>query len=233
MRPPTPTRHNLHALEDRIALAERGHHVLERRRDGLVFEFLDLLDQYLAARRDLHDRFERAAFLAARIRALEGDVALDGVARARSVHPELTVTRRSLLGVAIPQFEATGVRTTLSTRGYGLLGTDPSVDVLVDAYEAVVEGVVAVAELETAALLLVDVIETTGRRVKALEYSVLPRLRRNADRIRRRLDERDMEERVRQKWFKETQERRRLHADPPGGRVRPRRSKARDEDTDQ
>ncbi|WP_227131100.1 V-type ATP synthase subunit D [Halorubellus salinus] len=229
-RKTTPTRHNLHAIEDRIELAERGHHVLERKRDGLVLEFLDLLDEYQDAQRELQSRFERAQSLFDRVRALEGQVVIDGLVRARSVHPEITTSRKPILGVALPQFEATGVRTDLAHHGYGLLGMSPVVDELVDAYEALVEQLVAFAELETAALLLVDVIETTQRRVRALEHAVIPRLQHDAERIRRRLDERAQEERVRQKWFKEKQERRRIHADPPGGRVRPHRNGRSDED---
>lgn len=230
MRTPTPTRHNLHSLTDRIELAERGHHVLKRKRDGLVLEFVDLLDQYQDARRELETRFERAELLFDRVCALEGQIALEGIARARSVHPELATSQKTILGVALPQIEATGVRTGLAHHGYGILGTSSVVDELVDAYEALVEQLVAFAELEMAGLLLVDVIETTQRRVNALEHVMLPRLRRDADRIRRRLEERAQEERVRQKWFKEKQERRRIHADPPGGRVRPRARRRGDED---
>ena len=40
-----PTRKNLMAIEDRIELSERGHDTLEQKRDGLIMEFMDILDQ--------------------------------------------------------------------------------------------------------------------------------------------------------------------------------------------
>ena len=40
-----PTRKNLMAINDRIELSERGHDTLEKKRDGLIMEFMDILDQ--------------------------------------------------------------------------------------------------------------------------------------------------------------------------------------------
>jgi V/A-type H+-transporting ATPase subunit D len=39
-----PTRKNLMEIEDRIDLSERGHDTLEQKRDGLIMEFMDILE---------------------------------------------------------------------------------------------------------------------------------------------------------------------------------------------
>ncbi|MFB6183265.1 MAG: V-type ATP synthase subunit D, partial [Haloarculaceae archaeon] len=47
-----PTRKNLMQIEDRIELSERGHDTLEKKRDGLIMEFMDILDQAQDVRSD-------------------------------------------------------------------------------------------------------------------------------------------------------------------------------------
>ena len=55
-----PTRKNLMAIEDRIELSERGHDTLEKKRDGLIMEFMDILDQARDVRSNLDDNYEHA-----------------------------------------------------------------------------------------------------------------------------------------------------------------------------
>ena len=55
-----PTRKNLMAIEDRIELSEQGHDTLEKKRDGLIMEFMDIFDQAQDVRSDLDGNYERA-----------------------------------------------------------------------------------------------------------------------------------------------------------------------------
>ena len=77
-----PTRKNLMAIEDRIELSERGHDTLEKKRDGLIMEFMDILDQAQDVRSDLDDSYERAQRNINMARAMEGDGAGRGAAAA-------------------------------------------------------------------------------------------------------------------------------------------------------
>jgi len=76
-----PTRKNLMAIEDRIELSERGHDTLEKKRDGLIMEFMDILDQAQDVRSDLDENYERAQRNIDMARAMEGDVAVRGPPR--------------------------------------------------------------------------------------------------------------------------------------------------------
>jgi V/A-type H+-transporting ATPase subunit D len=53
-----PTRKNLMAIEDRIDLSERGHDTLEKKRDGLIMEFMDILDQAQDVRENFEDSYK-------------------------------------------------------------------------------------------------------------------------------------------------------------------------------
>ncbi|MFQ3295913.1 MAG: V/A-type H+-transporting ATPase subunit D, partial [Natrialbaceae archaeon] len=70
-----PTRKNLMEIEDRIELSERGHSTLEKKRDGLIMEFMDILDQAQDIRANMSDQYETAQQTIDMARAMEGDIA--------------------------------------------------------------------------------------------------------------------------------------------------------------
>jgi V/A-type H+-transporting ATPase subunit D len=93
-----PTRKNLMAIEDRIELSERGHDTLEQKRDGLIMEFMDILDQAQDVRSDLSEDYETAQRKLNMARAMEGDVAVRGAAAALKEHPEITIQSKNIMG---------------------------------------------------------------------------------------------------------------------------------------
>ncbi len=197
-----PTRKNLMAIEDRIELSERGHDTLEKKRDGLIMEFMDILDQAQDVRSDLDDNYERAQRNINMARAMEGDVAVRGAAAALKEHPEITSQSKNIMGVVVPQIESTKVKKSLDQRGYGLVGTSARIDEAADAYEELLETVILAAEVETAMKKMLDEIEKTKRRVNALEFKLLPDLYEAQEYIEQKLEEQEREEIFRMKKIK-------------------------------
>ncbi len=201
-----PTRKNLMAIEDRIELSERGHDTLEKKRDGLIMEFMDILDQAQDVRSDLDDNYERAQQNINMARAMEGDVAVRGAAAALKEHPEITTQSKNIMGVVVPQIESTKVRKSLDQRGYGLVGTSARIDEAADAYEELLETVILAAEVETAMKKMLEEIEKTKRRVNALEFKLLPELHDAQEYIEQKLEEQEREEIFRMKKIKAKKE---------------------------
>jgi len=201
-----PTRKNLMAIEDRIELSERGHDTLEKKRDGLIMEFMDILDQAQDVRSDLEDTYDTAQQRLDMARAMDGDVAVRGAAAALKEHPEITAQSKNIMGVVVPQIESTSVRKSLDQRGYGVLGTSGRIDAAAEAYEELLEQIILAAEVETAMKELLDEIETTKRRVNALEFKLLPELNENKEYIEQKLEEQEREEIFRMKKIKDKKE---------------------------
>lgn len=201
-----PTRKNLMQIEDRIELSERGHDTLEQKRDGLIMEFMDILEQAQDVRSELEDDYETAQRTIDMARAMEGDVAVRGAAAALKEHPEITLESKNIMGVVVPQIESTRVRKTLDQRGYGVLGTSARIDEAADAYESLLESIILAAEVETAMRKLLNEIETTKRRVNALEFKLLPELYENQEFIEQKLEEQEREEIFRMKKIKAKKE---------------------------
>ena len=201
-----PTRKELMEIEDRIELSEQGHSTLEQKRDRLIMEFMDILDQAKDVRDTVEDDYERAQRTIDMARAMEGDVAVRGAAAALKEHPEITVESENIAGVVVPQIDTTRVKKSLDQRGYGILGTSARIDEAADAYEELLDSIILAAEVETAMRKLLSEIESTKRRVNALEFKLLPELREAQEFIDQKLEEQEREEIFRMKKVKDKKE---------------------------
>jgi len=201
-----PTRKNLMAIEERIELSERGHDTLEQKRDGLIMEFMDILEQAKDVRSNLEADYDEAQKTINMARAMEGDVAVRGAAAALKEHPEITTESKNIMGVVVPEIESSRVKKSIDQRGYGLLGTSARIDEAADAYEQLLETIILAAEVETAMKKMLDEIETTSRRVNALEFKLLPELNENKEYIEQKLEEQEREEIFRMKKIKDKKE---------------------------
>jgi V/A-type H+-transporting ATPase subunit D len=169
-------------------------------------EFMDILDQAQDVRADLDDDYQRAQRKINMARAMEGDVAVRGAAAALKEHPEITTQSKNIMGVVVPQIESSRVKKSLDQRGYGLLGSSARIDEAADAYEELLETIILAAEVETAMKKMLEEIETTKRRVNALEFKLLPDLYENQEYIEQKLEEQEREEIFRLKKIKNKKE---------------------------
>jgi V/A-type H+-transporting ATPase subunit D len=201
-----PTRMKLLEIKDRIELSEKGHELLKMKRDGLIIEFMDLLDEAQEAMEDLQDAHERASRAVAIAQAVEGSIAIKSAALGMDHAPKIQTGQKNIMGVVVPEIEGEDVHTDLDERGYGTIGTSPRIDAAVDAYEDLLDAIIRSAELETALRKLLDEIESTKRRVNALEFKVIPELEEARDFIEFRLEEQEREETFRLKKIKEKKE---------------------------
>jgi len=116
--------------------------------------------------------------------------------------PEITLKSKNIMGVVVPEIESSKVRKSIADRGYGVLGTSPVIDETATSFEELVEVIIDSAEIETTMKRLLDEIESTKRRVNALEFKVIPELTEAQNFIKMRLDEMEREELFRLKKIK-------------------------------
>jgi V/A-type H+-transporting ATPase subunit D len=171
-----PTRSELLEVTKKIKLTTNGHKILKLKRDGLILEFFKILDQAKDLRTEIAKRYKEAQEKIAIADAVDGVIAVRSAAYALTIHPEIQLRSRNLMGVVVPDIRSSRIVAPLDERGYGIIGTSPRIDEAADAYEKLVETVVKAAELETTMKKLLDEIERTKRRVNALEFKVLPEL---------------------------------------------------------
>jgi V/A-type H+-transporting ATPase subunit D len=197
-----PTRSELIALKRKIKLSERGYTILKMKRDGLILEFFNVLEKAKTCREDLQEKYRKAARMSDLANTVEGSINLKAAAFSVKETPSIVLRPKNVMGVVVPQIEASKVRKGLFDRGYGLLATTSVMDETATAYEELVDSIVRSAEIETTMKRLLDEIESTKRRVNALEFKVIPELTAARDFIKMRLDEMEREELFRLKKIK-------------------------------
>ncbi|NYT05518.1 MAG: V-type ATP synthase subunit D [Methanomicrobiales archaeon] len=197
-----PTRSELINLKKKIKLSERGYNILKMKRDGLILEFFKVLETAKDSRGALGEKYERAAEMIAIANTFEGAIGVKAAAMSVQETPEIAVRQKNIMGVVVPEIEASRVKKDLHERGYGLLGTSSVIDETATAFEELVEEIIRTAEIETTMKRLLDEIESTKRRVNALEFKVIPELKEAGDFIKMRLDEMERDELVRLKKIK-------------------------------
>lgn len=203
-----PTRSELLEVTKKIRLTKNGHKILKLKRDGLILEFFNILDQAKDLRQEIAKQYVQAQEKIAIAGAVDGVIAVRSAAYALTVHPEIQLRSRNLMGVVVPEIKSSRIVAPLDERGYGIIGTSPRIDEAADAYEKLVETVVKAAELETTMKKLLDEIERTKRRVNALEFKVLPELEEIERFIRFRLEEMERDNIFRLKRIKDKAEKR-------------------------
>ena len=197
-----PTRSELIDLKRKIQLSERGYKILKMKRDGLILEFFKVLATAKDSRGELLDKYKVAVDMMALANTVEGAIGVKSAAFSVKEVPEITLKSKNIMGVIVPQIEASKVKKSLVDRGYGVLGTSTVIDGSASAFEELVESIIESAEIETTMKRLLDEIEKTKRRVNALEFKVIPELTAARDFIKMRLDEMEREELFRMKRIK-------------------------------
>jgi len=192
-----PTRSGLMLVRRRMALAERIHRLLSMKLDGMMLELVKLTEQIARERRELEEKYSRAREMVAVAAMMEGATGVLLAALSVETHPTYTAGHKNVFGVRLPELEPVMVKKTLDQRGYGILGTSSVIDDAADAYEDLLEAIIASAELEGGVKRLLDDIERTRRRVNALEFKIIPELEEA-----RRFIEDQRDEMERQEWIR-------------------------------
>ncbi|MGD1005224.1 MAG: V-type ATP synthase subunit D [Methanoregulaceae archaeon] len=202
LRDVKPTRSELINLKRKIKLSERGYKILKMKRDGLIIEFFKVLSIAKDTRGDLLNKYSKAVEMMALANTLEGAIGVKSAAMSVKEVPEITLKSKNIMGVIVPEIGSTKVRKSLVDRGYGMLGTSTVIDETATVFEELVEAIIESAEIETTMKRLLDEIESTKRRVNALEFKVIPELTETQNFIKMRLDEMEREELFRLKKIK-------------------------------
>jgi len=197
-----PTRSELMKLKKQIKLAQSGYNLLKKKRDGLILDFFEILKKAKTVRAELVEEYKKALSRMNIARTLEGDLKLKSIALAIKETPNIKLETKNIMGVIVPKIEGSQVQKTLMARGYSLMSTSASIDIAVSAYEKVVEKIILAAEVETAMKKLLIEIEKTKRRVNALEFSVIPKMKKTEAFIKLRLEEMEREGIVKMKRIK-------------------------------
>ncbi len=198
----TPTRSVLLEVKKKIKLSESGYKIMKMKRDGLIIEFFDIMEQAKEMRDRVVQDYEDAMKKINIALAVDGAIAVKSAAYAMKIDPQVVLRNKSIMGLIVPQIEAEAVCTPVVDRGYGVISTSAHIDEAAKAFEKLLETMVEAAEVETTMKKILDEIEKTKRRVNALEFKVIPEMKEAEAFIEFRLEEMERENTIRLKHLK-------------------------------
>ncbi len=198
-----PTRSELLETKRKIKMTKGGYKILKMKRDGLILEFFKILEEAKQVREQVTKQYEVAMQKIAIAAAVDGEIAVKSAAFALTDRPEIKLRSKNVMGLVVPEIDATSIKKSMDKRGYGVIGVSSYIDEATSAFEDLVETIIKAAEIETTMKKLLDEIEKTKRRVNALEFKVIPELQQAEAFIRLRLEEMERENIFRLKRIKQ------------------------------
>jgi len=177
----------------RLKGAQTGHSLLAKKRDALTTRFRAILRKVDEAKRKMGRVMQLASFSLAEVTYATGDISYLVQEQAKSASFKVKAKQENVSGVVLPAFEVDRVPgTDFNLTGLGRGGQQ--VLRSKEVYAKAVETLVELASLQTAFMILDEVIRATNRRVNAIEHVVIPRLENTIKYINSELDEMDREE---------------------------------------
>lgn len=202
----TPTRSVLLEVKKKIKLSESGYKIMKMKRDGLIIEFFDIMEQAKEMRDRVVRDYEDAMRKINIAMAVDGAIAVKSAAYALKMDPQVILRNKSIMGLIVPEIEADAVCTPVQDRGYGVISTSAYIEEAAKAFEKLLTTMVEAAEVETTMKKILDEIEKTKRRVNALEFKVIPEMKEAEAFIEFRLEEMERENTIRLKHLKKKAE---------------------------
>lgn len=181
-----PNRMELLQLKRKMQVAVRGHKLLKDKLEGLLKDFMEIINQYKGLRKqvdqEISELFRNMILSSA---TMPKEAFLTALAFPTCT-TKLSVEEKMIMNVRVPAFTLEIEGTLLS---YSLDSTTYDLDLAMGRLREVLEQMIKLAELEKTIELVAAEIEKTRRRVNALEFVMIPQQEETIKYIESKLDE--------------------------------------------
>ncbi len=195
------TKANLAAAKKSLELAQLGFELMDRKKNILVREMMNLVDDAKTVRTEINASYEKAYKY---LRLANTTLGLcDSYARTVPIDTTLSTDFKSVMGVEIPII--TIEKSPLKPH-FGLMTTNDYLDKAYVYFNEAKEKTVHLAEVECDIYRLADAIKKTRKRANALNNIMIPRFTQSIKNISEALDEKEREDFTRLKVIKARKE---------------------------
>jgi len=196
-----PTRMDLLEIRKKLVLAEKGHKLLEEKRDALVEKFFDIIEKRNELSKELNDDFKGAFLSLIQSQMILGESKVEEASQLNEDIGEISFDTDNIMGVKIPRMNTDEIKTDIKP-GYGFFETCSKLDDAKKAFSDLLLKLINLADLEAGIKSLTVEIEKTKRRVNVLENNLIPKLKSTRKYIEMQLEEREREDFFRRKRIK-------------------------------
>ena len=193
-----PTKGNLNAAKRSRALADNGYELMDRKRNILIREIMELMDEA----EDLQERIDSTfseAYASMRLAEISMGGSAQSGANAVPIDDSFSIRFRSVMGVELPIVE---MEESAPGLYYGLDSTNSQLDDVYLKFCEVKRLTVELAEVESSVYRLAVAIQKTQKRANALNNIMIPQFTATIKYITEVLEEKEREDFSRLKVIK-------------------------------
>ena len=194
-----PTKGNLILAKNSLALSRQGYELMDKKRNILIRELMELIDQAKDIQSQIDVTFRTAYEALQKANMVLGINFIQQISFTVPVEDSIRVKTRSVMGTEIPLVEASP---TTNRPTYAYYSTKAVLDEAKEDFEKVKELTIRLSMIENAAYRLAVSIKKTQKRANALKNITIPQYEQLTKDISNALEEREREEFTRLKVIK-------------------------------
>lgn len=197
-----PTKGNLILSKNSLALALQGFDLMDKKRNILIREMMDLIEEAKGIQSQIDQTFRNAYAALQKANMEIGINTVQTISYTVPIEDSIRIKTRSIMGTEIPLVES-NPGGNLPT--YAFYSTKESLDEAKQAFEKVKELTIKLSMVENSAYRLASNIKKTQKRANALKNITIPHYEQLTKDITNALEEKEREEFTRLKVIKRMQ----------------------------
>lgn len=197
-----PTKGNLILAKNSLSLAKQGFELMDKKRNILIRELMDLIEQAKDIQEQIDTTFTYAYECLQRANIENGINTVSQIAYTVPIEDSIRIKSRSIMGTEIPLVTYTP-DAKMPTNSFST--TKESLDKAREAFQQVKELTIRLSMVETSAYRLATNIKKTQKRANALKNITIPTYTNLVYTITNALEEKEREEFTRLKVIKRMQ----------------------------
>ena len=198
-----PTKGNLMLAKNSLALAQQGYDLMDKKRNILIRELMDLIDEARDIQDEIDSTFTYAYQCLQRANIEHGINLVSQLAYTVPIENSIVIQTRSIMGTEIPHVKYTPAN-VMPTSSFST--TREAIDLATKAFQKVKDLTVKLSMVENAAYRLATNIKKTQKRANALQNITIPMYTNLVYTISNALEEKEREEFTRLKVIKRMKE---------------------------
>ena len=186
-----PTKGNLMAAKNSLALAKQGYELMDKKRNILVRELMNLIEEAKSIQTEIDSTFTQAYASLQKANIQTGIHYVQEIAQAIPIEDSVRIKSRSIMGTEIPLVEHEEEK---RQPYYGFYNSSESVDEAREGFLKVKELTIRLSMVENSAYRLAVNIRKTQKRANALKNITIPGYTSLVKTISDALEEKEREE---------------------------------------
>jgi len=195
----SPTKGNLINIKRSLALAKVGYELLDKKRNVMIMEMMNLIDEAKRLQSEIDSTFSDAYFALSQANITLGVDSIYDLALSYPIDNSVNIKFRSVMGTALPVIAKSEEN---PTPHYGFANTNSRFDKAYISFLNVKKLILKLAEIENSIYRLAFNVKKTQKRANALKDIIIPQYTEYVNYITDYLEEKDREEFSRLKIIK-------------------------------